>query len=59
MPLRKMFVGPHTGYVAEMHERFERDPASVEREARVLFERRAWTENESEPQTLDGPDPVG
>jgi hypothetical protein len=40
-----MFVGPHVGDVAEMHERFARDLASVERGARVLFEGRARTKN--------------
>ena len=41
MNLWRDFYGPNAGYVAELYERYRRDPKSVDAGARELFER--WT----------------
>jgi 2-oxoglutarate dehydrogenase E1 component len=34
-----IFYGPNAGYVLELYERYQRDPASVDAETRAIFER--------------------
>ncbi len=38
MPGREEFQGVNAGYVAELYERYQRDPASVDPQARAVFE---------------------
>src|SRR5689334_19307499 len=33
-----LFYGPNAGYVLELYERYQRDPASVDPETRAFFE---------------------
>ena len=38
MPGREEFQGVNAGYVAELYERYERDPASVDPQTRAVFD---------------------
>ncbi|MGH9201824.1 MAG: 2-oxoglutarate dehydrogenase E1 subunit family protein, partial [Vicinamibacterales bacterium] len=51
------FTGVNAGYVYELYERYQRDPASVDEAARALFA--TWTPQlEAEPGLADGVDPA-
>src|SRR6187549_3303424 len=49
------FTGINRGYVLELYDRFQNDPASVDAETRAIFER--WSPSEDQPsQPLSGGD---
>src|SRR6185295_15656526 len=46
------FTGLNRGYVLELYEKYRQDPASVDAETRLLFER--WTPTVEEPRVPEG-----
>ena len=56
MPGREEFQGVNAGYLAELYERYERDPNTVDPESRALFDQ--WREAGTPPEAPVAPPPA-
>ena len=56
MKTLKAFYGPNAGYILELYEKFQRDPASVDAESRALFAE--WAPEEQAADAIAHP-PAG